>query len=576
MRKRIFRYLFLMALAMLTACFAVLVPVIYRESVILQEEKLNKTLHTAAIMAEGSGGAAFAAAAMPDFRLTLIASSGEVLFDSRHDPSDMDGHALRSEVRSAAETGFGRSVRYSDTLLEETAYLARRMPDGSVLRISESRSTAFRIAYDLLGWFVFAAVALIGIFLSVSRHIAGRIVAPVNSLDLENPLRNNAYDELVPMLRRLERQHVQISEHIASLKKQKDEFEHIVGAMEEGLVMLDTFGRILSTNRAAGLIFGLGSDCRGSFFRDVDPGDDIRSALERSMDEGRADLQIERKGRLYHLDMSRIMSGERIVGSVILACDITERAERERRRREFTADVSHELKTPLQSIIGASELMAGGLVRQEDMRCFASRIYDDGQRMAALIGDLLRLARLDEGVKISPVMFDLAHAAAKAAEPFREAAEEAGLKLTLECSEAPVMGDPALAGEIVGNLLENAIKYNRPGGSIHISTGLSDGHPFVTVRDTGIGIAEKDHERIFERFYCVDKSRSRRKGGTGLGLSIVKHAVQFHKAEIRLKSRLNEGTEITIVFPAAEKTHAQTQETASMRACPQIGESTNI
>ena len=473
--------------------------------------------------------------------------------DSRHDPSDMDGHALRSEVRGAAENGFGHSVRYSDTLLEETAYLARRMPDGSVLRISESRATAFRIAYDLLGWFVFAAVVLIGIFLFVSRHIAGRIVAPVNSLDLENPLKNNAYDELVPMLRRLERQHVQISEHIASLKKQKDEFEHIVGAMEEGLVMLDTFGRILSLNRAACMIFGLAPECRGAFFREVESSADIQSALERSMDEGHADLQIERKGRLYHLDMSRIMSGERIIGSVMLACDITERAESERRRREFTADVSHELKTPLQSIIGASELMAGGLVRQDDMRRFALRIYDDGQRMAALIGDLLRLARLDEGVEISPVVFDLAHVASEAAESFREAAGQAGLKLSAECLNAPVMGDPDLAGEIVGNLLENAIKYNRPDGSIHICTGLSVGHPFVTVRDTGIGIAEKDHERIFERFYCVDKSRSRRKGGTGLGLSIVKHAAQFHNAEIKLWSRLGEGTEITVIFPSLEK-----------------------
>lgn len=549
MRKRIFAALFLMGATMLVACFAVVVLVLYGSAARLQEERLDALLASAASALARDGGPIMPETQSPSLRFTHVAADGTVLHDSRGTPATMDDHAARSEIRDALASGIGRSVRYSATLAEETAYIARRLPDGTILRISESRATAFRMALDAVGWLLVGGLCLLAASAVAAQRLARNIVAPLNTLDLEHPLGNDVYAELAPMLERLELQRLQIAGQLDTLQKQADEFRHIISAMEEGLVVLDASRKILGINPAACRIFGTEASCIGSFFLSLHTPDAILDAVQSAMHSGKATHQLERGGRTYHIDISRLESGGEMLGTVLLACDITAIVEEQRRRREFTANVSHELKTPLQSVIGAAELLKGGMVRPEDTAAFVARIHAEGVRMAATIQDIMLLSRLEEEGEIPVTTLDLAPLALESVERFRQAAARNDLDLRAECHAATITGSRGILAELVDNLVENAVKYNRPSGSVLVRTGVEDGRPFLSVADTGIGIAEEDRPRVFERFYRVDKSRSRQTGGTGLGLSIVKHAAAFHRAELGLSSTLGKGTEIRLVFP---------------------------
>ena len=549
MTKRIFRSITLVAAVVLLASFIVTLGVLSEYFGGVQKELLHDELNLAAAAVETDGTEYLERAKSANYRLTWIDSDGTVIYDSQADASSMENHLGREEVDGALRTGAGESTRYSSTLLEKTAYYAKRLSDGTVLRISASRHTAVVLALGMLQPMLVVLAAAIIIALLLAKRVAARIVDPLNELDLEHPLDNDAYEELSPLLGRINRQHTEIDRQLKELRRRTDEFTQITGSMREGLVLLDERDYVLSINAAAKEIFGADDGSAGQDFLTIDRSSAMSGAVQAAMRDGHAEIRSERAGRNYRFDLTRIESGGRSIGTVILAFDVTEQEQAERMRREFTANVSHELKTPLQGIIGSAELIENGLVKPEDMPRFVGHIRSEASRLMALISDIIRLSRLDEGEEMPCESVDLYAEAEEAEENLRTAAEEKGVKLSLTGEGAEISGVRRLVYEIIYNLCDNAIKYNRPGGSVEVRVTQSESEAAVTVADTGIGIAPEDQARVFERFYRVDKSRSKESGGTGLGLSIVKHAVQYHHGSIDLKSTPGEGTTIKVTFP---------------------------
>ena len=384
----------------------------------------------------------------------------------------------------------------------------------------------------------------------LAGRMAKRVVEPLNELDLEHPLENDdAYQELTPLLDRLNRQRNQISAQMRELKRRTDEFAQITQNLQEGLVLLDHSGHVLSINPAARRLFAADESCVGQDFLTVERSHEVSAALAAAMAGGRADARIRCGDRVYRLDVSRIESGDIPAGAAILAFDVTEQEDAEKLRREFTANVSHELKTPLQGIIGSAELIENGMVKAEDMPRFIGHIRTEAQRLVALIGDIIRLSQLDEGGEMPREQVDLLEVSREAAEELRAAASKKNIGISVDGEHVSLRGVRRLIFEAVYNLCDNAVKYNVEGGSVSIRTGTDGVFACVAVRDTGIGIAPEHQGRVFERFYRVDKSHSKASGGTGLGLSIVKHAVQYHHGRIELDSAPGRGTEIRIYFP---------------------------
>ena len=549
MTKRIFRAITLVAAVVLLASFIVTLGVLSEYFGGVQKELLHDELGLAAAAVETDGTEYLERAKSANYRLTWIDSDGTVIYDSQADAASMQNHLGREEVDGALRTGVGESTRYSSTLLEKTTYYAKRLSDGTVLRISASRHTAVVLALGMLQPMLVVLAAAIIIALLLAKRVAARIVDPLNELDLEHPLDNDAYEELSPLLGRINRQHTEIDRQLKELRRRTDEFTQITGSMREGLVLLDERGYVLSINAAAKEIFGADDGSAGQDFLTIDRSSAMSGAVQAAMRDGHAEIRSERAGRDYRFDLTRIESGGRSIGTVILAFDMTEQEQAERMRREFTANVSHELKTPLQGIIGSAELIENGLVKPEDMPRFFGYIHSEASRLMDLISDIIRLSQLDEGEEMPRESVDLYDEAAEAEENLRTAAEEKGVKLSLTGEGAEISGVRRLVYEIIYNLCDNAIKYNRPGGSVEVRVTQSESEAAVIVADTGIGIAPEDQARVFERFYRVDKSRSKESGGTGLGLSIVKHAVQYHHGSIDLKSTPGEGTTIKVTFP---------------------------
>ena len=394
-------------------------------------------------------------------------------------------------------------------------------------------------------------VLIVALILSsvLAKSLSHRIVQPLNKLDLEHPLENDAYEELAPLLGRINRQHLQIDEQMDELQRQQTEFSQITSSMREGLVLLDEKEHVLSINPAAEKLFGTDESCVGQDFLTIDRSHDMSLAIERAMDEGHSEARVERDGRIWQFDVSRIGASGAAVGAVLLAFDITERETAEQTRREFTANVSHELKTPLQGIIGSAELLENGMVKQEDVPRFVGHIRKEAQRLVTLIGDIIRLSQLDEGDEMPRETVDLLTLSQEAADDLKTAAAEKHIAIAVEGGSETIGGVRRLLYEVIYNLCDNAIKYNVEGGSVTMSVGERDGKAFVSVADTGIGIAPEHQSRIFERFYRVDKSHSKASGGTGLGLSIVKHAVQYHHGTVELHSEEGKGTTICILLP---------------------------
>ena len=444
----------------------------------------------------------------------------------------------------AFTAGSGSAVRNSSTLTEQTYYEARRLSDGTVLRISANQASAWALMMDMLWPIILIALLAIGLSALLARRMAKNIVEPLNTLDLEQPLANDTYEELSPLLRRINQQHLQIDAQMRKLRRRADEFIQITSHMQEGLVVLDKETNIRSINSAAMQIFRTNEACVGGSFFQINRSNALRQALNDALDHGHGSTVQKIGGKAYRFDMSSIKSDGNLLGAVILAVDVTEAQNAERLRREFSANVSHELKTPLQGIIGSAELLENGMVKAEDSPRFVGHIRKEASRLVNLIEDIIRLSQLDEGVALPMETVDLLALAEEVKTILRPSAEEKNVRISISGEGFSVVGVRRMLQEIIYNLCDNAIKYNVPGGSVTIHAENNR----LVVSDTGIGIPAEHKERIFERFYRVDKSHSKASGGTGLGLSIVKHAVAYHKAEIHLESTPGKGTAIAIQF----------------------------
>ena len=548
MTSKIFRSTLLVAALVLLCCLGVIVGVLYNHFSIVQVGQLKDELSLAVTGTEQYGNAFLENVEGDRFRLTWIGTDGTVLFDTQVAASQMANHGDREEFREALETGAGDSVRYSDTQTEKTFYEAKRLKDGTVLRISTSQASAGSL---VIGMFhPLALIALVAIALSalLASRVAKNIVKPINELNLEQPLANDTYEELSPLLRRLNQQHLQIAAQMESLHRKTDEFQQITDNMQEGLVLLSSETNVLSINPAAREIFGAEDSCVGKSFLMIDRSREMRSAVNDVLDKGHGTARAKRGGRDYQFDLSRIESDGKVIGAVVLAFDVTESLRAEQTRREFSANVSHELKTPLQSIIGSAELLENGMVKPEDAPRFVGLIRKEAARLVDLVEDIIRLSQLDEGVELPMEEVDLLTLSQEVAAILKTSAGDKDVSIQVTGEASRVKGVRRLLHELVYNLCDNAIKYNVPGGRVEVRVKEAEGHPTLQVSDTGIGIPPEHQSRVFERFYRVDKSHSKQSGGTGLGLSIVKHAAAHHGAKLQLQSAPGEGTTITVVF----------------------------
>ena len=549
MTKKIFQSILLVAGCVLLASLLIIMGFLYDYFGGVEENQLRDELSLAAAAVEDGGTDYLSRLTADRYRLTWIAADGSVLYDTKTNAESLENHASRAEVSQALATGTGESTRYSSTLMEKTMYYAQRLDDGTVLRISISRATVGMIAVGMIQPLLIVLIVALILSGLLARRLSRRIVDPLNSLDLEHPLDNDAYEELSPLLKRIHHQHVEIQTQLRELREKTDEFTQITGSMREGLVLLDEHGSILSINAAAQALFGADAQCVGRDFLTIERSHEISAAIQAAAADGHSEVRAERAGHVYQFDISRITSDGKFLGTVILAFDITEQEFAERNRREFTANVSHELKTPLQGIIGSAELIENGMVKPGDLPRFVGHIHAEAARLVTLIDDIIRLSQLDEGDAMPTEPVDLLAVSQEAAENLHDVAAARDVMVSVTGQPAVLPGVRRLIYEIVYNLCDNAIKYNRDGGRVDVTVAADAGGSSITVADTGIGIAPEHQARVFERFYRVDKSHSKASGGTGLGLSIVKHAVQYHHGRIELESTPGTGTTIRVVFP---------------------------
>lgn len=563
MTKKIFKSILSVALVILLSSLVMIIGVLYDYFRGVQKNQLRTELAFAAEGVEVSGAAYLEGLNDDSCRITLVGEDGTVLYDSVESAEKMGNHADREEIKEAREYGTGEASRYSSTLTEQTIYISKLLSDGSVLRVSVSHATVPALVFGMLQPLI--VVLLLAFILSsvLAHRLSEKIVEPLSAIDLDKPLENNTYDELAPVLSHIEKQHRQIARQMYDLDRSRSEFEAVTHNMKEGLVLTSEKGEIISINPSAASFFlGVKPDsaefyehekgCIGKDFLTLDRSRETHELIERAQANGEAESRVSRWGREYQLNASRVLSDGKFTGIVLLIFDVTDKVFAERNRREFTANVSHELKTPLQSIMGSAELIENGLVKPEDMKDFSDRIYKEAARLLTLIEDIIRLSQLDENVELAWENLDIAKMASDTAALLRDTAEKKNVKINLDCEPTEIYGVRQLYSEIIYNLCENAIKYNKDGGSVTVSTHPKNGGIELTVSDTGIGIPPEHRSRVFERFYRVDKSHSKATGGTGLGLSIVKHAVQYLGGQIDLTSRVGEGTKITVFFPNKE------------------------
>lgn len=488
-----------------------------------------------------------------DCRITWIAADGTVLYDNQFDASQMENHKNREEVKQAMEGSAGTSFRQSTTVSERTMYYAKRMQDHTVLRLSVSQSSVLFLLGGMLSpicFILLAACILSGV---LSYRVSKKIVHPLSELDLKHPEQVETYDELSPFLQRIAAQNREIEHRVRELKKQQQEFSMITENMSEGLFVIDRNYQILSYNKSAVQIFSIENEPIGQNLLAVNRSQVFREAVDSALQGRHTQKNLTLNGRVYQIIANSVCSPDseqELVGAVLLVLDITEKEEQERYRREFTANVSHELKTPLTSISGIAEIIRNGIVRPEDIPHFAGKIYDESQRLITLIGDIIKLSQLDEDlVPLERESVDLLEISRDVVQQLSSVAKKNGVSLVAGGTHGSVYGVRQVLSEMVYNLCENAVKYNQKGGRVSVDVKQSDAAITLTVKDTGIGIPKAEQSRVFERFYRVDKSHSKAVGGTGLGLSIVKHGAALHHAVIELNSEVGEGTEIKLIFP---------------------------
>ena len=554
MTRKIFQSMIAVVVSVLLLSLALITGVLYEH---FESAMLDQMRTTASFVEQGvkeDGMKYLDEMSSSQCRITWIEADGTVKFDNRSDPSTMENHADRAEVKEALENESGTSIRRSSTLSEHTLYYAKRMQDGTVLRLAMSQRSVLFLMGGMISPVVFiflAACALAGV---LSYRVSKKIVKPLGSIDLQHPEQVETYDELSPFLQRIAAQNREIRSQMEEIRKQQQEFSMITENMSEGLFVVDRNYQILSYNRSAVRIFGMAPESVPENLLAVNRSEGFRSVVDSALKGRHAQENLELDGRVYQIIASPVCQQEDaldLVGAVILTLDVTEKEAQEQYRREFTANVSHELKTPLTSISGIAEIIRNGIVRPEDIPHFAGKIYDESQRLITLIGDIIKLSRLDENqVPMERESVDLLETARDVVQQLASVARKNGVTLVTNGSHGVVNGVRQVLGEMVYNLCENAVKYNRPGGRVWVDVRQAADHVELCVKDTGIGIPAAEQGRIFERFCRVDKSHSKAVGGTGLGLSIVKHGAALHHAAIHVDSEPGEGTAITLTFPA--------------------------
>lgn len=550
MTKKIFHSILLVACTVLLACYLVILTSLNDYFTSLRKSQLKTQLSFASTAVEDEGIEYLKNLENGEYRLTLIDTDGTVLYDTNADAATMENHSDRREFQEAFLSGYGESHRYSRTLTEQTYYFAKKLSDDRVLRISTSQVTIVSLLLGMLQPLL--VITFLAILLSVflAKRASRNLVKPLNNLDLNDPLSNDVYEELSPLLRHMAQQNKQIALQMDELSRSQNEFNAITSNMSEGLIVLNKDGVVVSLNTAARKIFEAEEDSIGKDFLTIDRTPEISRAIKETLSGKKQELEYEKNGRNYDLCINQIVEKDEVIGVLLLAIDNTEKIQAEQNRREFTANVSHELKTPLQSIIGSADLIESGLVKPEDMPRFIGHIKTDAARLVSLVSDIIRLSQLDENTEMNRENVDALSVAKEALEMVDPIAESRNISLTIKGEPAPLNSVHKLLYDIIYNLCDNAVKYNKEGGFVKVDVKTAGDKVQVAVSDNGVGIAPADQSRVFERFYRVDKSHSRESGGTGLGLSIVKHAVAYLKGSISLESTLGKGTTITVSFPA--------------------------
>lgn len=565
MTKRIFKNTMIVVLTVILLCGIVIFGVIYSYF----NKRLTNEIHNEAkYIAQGveQGGMEYLER-MNDasVRITWVASDGTVLYDNRADASAMDNHAKREEIHDAMVSSSGNSVRYSNTLSEKTIYYALRLSDGSVIRVAGTQKSVGVLVLGMMQPVI--VVLMLALVLSgfLTYRLSRQLIAPLDRIDLDHPEETEVYEEMAPFVRKIMLQNREIKETMEELKEKQNEFNLITENMQEGFIVVDKSAMVLSHNTSVKRLFGVSCSVENRSVLILNRTEEFRQAVKSAL-EGRHNERVISIGeRFYHLYVNPVFADSEVAGAIIIVTDVTEKEERENLRREFSANVSHELKTPLTSISGIAEIIKNGIVDEKDIPRFAGNIYDEAKRLIHLVEDIIRVSQLDEGEDIMErERVDLYRVAASVVEHLKPVADKSGIKLILKGENATIMGVPAIIEEIIFNLCDNAVKYNKPKGKVWVTVSniVSDqehtsvgqyraSYAQISVRDTGIGIAKDQQDRVFERFYRVDKSHSKEIGGTGLGLSIVKHGAKIHGADIMVESELGKGTTITVTFPVS-------------------------
>ncbi len=548
MNKKIFRGTLLTAVLVLAAGVALIFGVLHGFFENQIKAELAKEAEYVSYALKNEGTAFLENFNAEDERITLIAADGTVLADTAAEAADMENHSDREEIRQAFEKGAGESVRYSDTLTEKTVYYAMLLDDGNVLRVS---TTQYTVPAVLLGLSQPVAVIIIFAFLLslfLSARTAKSIVKPINALDLDSTENNDAYEELAPLLKKIAVQKRTIGSQLKEAGRRQEEFRLITENMREGFLVIDSGANLLTYNSAALKLLEIAEPVGGSVLT-LNRTKSFREAVERVLESGHSESEITLNGRMYSLIANAVLNEEKIIGAVIVILDVTESAKREQLRSEFTSNVSHELKTPLTSISGFAEILKSGGASEETVADFSSSIYDEAQRLIALVSDIIKISQMDEGyVQFEKEKVDLFALAEEIAERLKSSADRKNVRISVLGEAAEIFGVRKILDEMIYNLLDNAVKYNKENGLADIIVMSAGNTVTLTVRDTGIGIPKSCRDRVFERFYRVDKSRSKAVGGTGLGLSIVKHGAAYHGAEIVLESDEGKGTSVSVKF----------------------------
>ena len=554
MTRQIFRSILTVTLTVLLVSLGLIVGVLHGY---FQDRVLVELARSTAYIAHGveTQGPAYLGEDLPGgSRITWVAPDGTVRFDNQEDPAAMGNHAGREEIRQAMLMGKGSASRYSDTLSQKTVYYALRLSDGSVLRASDTQYSVWMMVLQALQPVVLMLLLAFGLSLWLAGRVARRLVAPINAIDLADPEGEPAYEELSPLLSKIRSQNRQIQSQMRDMARRQEEFAAITENMSEGLLVIDRESHVLSCNSAALRLLGAEGPMReGTGILELDREAGLRRCVEAALAGRRREELLERDEDCRRVLASPVEQDGVLAGAVLMVVDVTEKEQRDRLRREFTANVSHELKTPLTSILGTAEILENGLVKPGDIPHFAGNIHREAQRLIGLVNDIIKLSRLDEGGGSVPwETVDLYPLARSILDQLAVAAEKKQVTMTLSGGSALVRGVPQIVEEVLYNLCDNAVAYNRPGGTVSIAVEDREEGAAVTVADTGIGIPREVQGRVFERFYRVDKSHP--SGGTGLGLSIVKHGIAYLGGRVEVRSEAGKGSTFTLYFPKIERT----------------------